>query len=376
MPMLDPARAGLTKTGRPSRSRSAARQRAARPEHRVRPDRQPLGAQQLLGELLVHRRRARRSTPEPTYGTPAISSRPWMVPSSPYGPCRTGNTTSTPRSAPRALGRLDHDQPAGGRVAGQHHGGARVHRGQLAAADAAARAGSPPASTQRPSGVMPTGTTSYSSRSSAASTLPALTQEMACSVLRPPNTTATRTLRADMRGTLPGRRDLPARPLSVVSRPESRPARMSATRSAVSSQPAESRTSPAGTSSPHWARRSAVVCSPPKLVAATTSRVAAKNAATAAAEGSSKVTTPPKRRICRAASAYPGWSGSPGWRTARRDRVLLQQRGQRQRVGRLPAPAAGPEWTASGAPARPPRARRSRRSASARPAARPAGRGR
>ena len=34
-------------------------------------------------------------TPDPTYGTPASSSSPWMVPSSPYGPCRRGKTTST-----------------------------------------------------------------------------------------------------------------------------------------------------------------------------------------------------------------------------------------------------------------------------------------
>src|SRR4051812_25340639 len=41
---------------------------------------------------------------------------------------------------------------------------------------------------------MPTDTTSYRDRSSAAITLPAETHEIACSVLRPPNTTATRTL--------------------------------------------------------------------------------------------------------------------------------------------------------------------------------------
>src|SRR5919112_2813230 len=52
------------------------------------------------------------------------------------------------------------------------------------------------ASTHRPSVAMPTGTTSYRSGSSAAITLPAETQEMACSALRPPNTTATRTLPA------------------------------------------------------------------------------------------------------------------------------------------------------------------------------------
>ena len=42
---------------------------------------------------------------------------------------------------------------------------------------------------------MPTGTTSYASRSIARSTLPAVTQEMACSLERPPKTTATRGLR-------------------------------------------------------------------------------------------------------------------------------------------------------------------------------------
>ena len=38
---------------------------------------------------------AEAATPAPTYGTPASSSRPWTVPSSPNGPCRTGSTTST-----------------------------------------------------------------------------------------------------------------------------------------------------------------------------------------------------------------------------------------------------------------------------------------
>src|SRR2546430_2627804 len=43
---------------------------------------------------------AEANTLAPTYGIPAISSRPWMVPSSPYAPCSTGNTTSTSPSAP------------------------------------------------------------------------------------------------------------------------------------------------------------------------------------------------------------------------------------------------------------------------------------
>ena len=38
---------------------------------------------------------AEAKTPEPTYGTPANSNKPWIVPSSPQGPCSTGKTTST-----------------------------------------------------------------------------------------------------------------------------------------------------------------------------------------------------------------------------------------------------------------------------------------
>ena len=38
-------------------------------------------------------------TPEPMYGTPASSSSPCTVPSSPNGPCRMGSTTSTAPSA-------------------------------------------------------------------------------------------------------------------------------------------------------------------------------------------------------------------------------------------------------------------------------------
>ena len=41
---------------------------------------------------------AEASTPAPTYGTPASSSSPCTVPSSPNGPCSTGNTTSTSES--------------------------------------------------------------------------------------------------------------------------------------------------------------------------------------------------------------------------------------------------------------------------------------
>ena len=39
-------------------------------------------------------------TDDPTYGTSASSSAPWTVPSSPLGPCSTGNMTSTWGTAP------------------------------------------------------------------------------------------------------------------------------------------------------------------------------------------------------------------------------------------------------------------------------------
>ena len=67
-------------------------------------------------------------TPEPTYGTPASSSRPCTVPSSPNGPCRIGSTTST---APSAAGRRRRRHRAGcatrlrQRRAGRQPGGER-----------------------------------------------------------------------------------------------------------------------------------------------------------------------------------------------------------------------------------------------------------
>ena len=54
---------------------------------------------------------------------------------------------------------------------------------------------SPDSSTQRPSVAIPIGTTSYAVRSIASSTLPAVTQLIACSLDRPPKTIATRGLR-------------------------------------------------------------------------------------------------------------------------------------------------------------------------------------
>src|SRR5438094_4573723 len=53
------------------------------------------------------------STPAPTYGSPASSSSPCTVPSSPYGPWRRGNTTSTARGvgAPPVLWVTDASLP-------------------------------------------------------------------------------------------------------------------------------------------------------------------------------------------------------------------------------------------------------------------------
>jgi len=67
-------------------------------------------------------------------------------------------------------------------------------------------AGSSAASTQRPSRVIPTGTTSYLSRSIAPSTLPPPMHDTACSGPLPPKMTATRTLRCSLTLLLPSPR--------------------------------------------------------------------------------------------------------------------------------------------------------------------------
>ncbi len=122
------------------------------------------------------------STPAPTYGTPAISSRPWIVPSSPNGPCRIGRTTSTPARTPgtdateaagagaTAVPPAPRSAPAPGPATapGSAPGpGPAPASGPATAATEgrvlplmASRSGSSLVSTHRPSGRMPTGTTS------------------------------------------------------------------------------------------------------------------------------------------------------------------------------------------------------------------------
>ena len=88
----------------------------------------PMGSPSAANSFLVNSLSmpaALASTPAPTYGTPASSSRPWMVPSSPYGPCSTGNTTSTAaRTSGRAVAQRQ-QFAAAPRVGGEGQCGAR-----------------------------------------------------------------------------------------------------------------------------------------------------------------------------------------------------------------------------------------------------------
>src|SRR6478609_555103 len=124
-----------------------------------------------------------------------------MVPSSPYGPCSTGNTTSTSSAAQGA--------PAGSSATNVEPVGSTGN----ATADPPVTAGNcRPAAVgtasaskynQRPAGVIPIAVTSKRSVSILASTPAPEMQDTGCSPLRPPKTTATRT-RSVMSPTLTG----------------------------------------------------------------------------------------------------------------------------------------------------------------------------
>lgn len=98
MPVDEPARDGFTKTGRPSRSLSASESETPARSTAYGPTGMPSAAASFLVNSLSMAA-AEAKTFAPTYGIPAISSIPWMVPSSPYAPCSTGKTTSTPASS-------------------------------------------------------------------------------------------------------------------------------------------------------------------------------------------------------------------------------------------------------------------------------------
>ena len=66
-------------------------------EARVNPTQRACGiptAEKICFIAILSIPKAEASTPAPTYGMPTISRRPWMVPSSPNVPCKTGKTTS------------------------------------------------------------------------------------------------------------------------------------------------------------------------------------------------------------------------------------------------------------------------------------------
>ena len=98
------------------RARRAASRASARP--RSRRSAGPVAANtSFIAALSMPT--ADASTPAPTYGTLASSSRPCTVPSSPYGPCSTGKTTSRPRPETTASWRcraIDRDQRVAARV--------------------------------------------------------------------------------------------------------------------------------------------------------------------------------------------------------------------------------------------------------------------
>src|SRR5882757_3734923 len=120
-----------------------------------------------------------------------ISSRPCSVPSSPHGPCSSGKTTST---SPSVAGTSPGSVTTSSRSAPNSTGSAVTSTSGSLPSVIDSRSGSPLSSTQWPLVVIPTGTTSYLSRSITCSTFAAVTQEMACSLDRPPKTTAIRGL--------------------------------------------------------------------------------------------------------------------------------------------------------------------------------------
>src|SRR5271167_711713 len=200
-PIDEPPRAGLTNTGTPSNSRSSGCS-SGRDGRSTACG--PTGSPSATSSFLVNSLSmpaALASTPAPTYGTPASSSSPWIVPSSPYGPCSTGNTTSTDANTSPAPGGSDTSWPLRCGSAGR---ASSVPDSELTPGSCrlliASASGLPSVSTHEPSGVMPTATTSKRCGSRLRRMLPADTHEMACSLLRPPNTTATRRRSRDGRG--------------------------------------------------------------------------------------------------------------------------------------------------------------------------------
>ena len=195
MPNDEPARDGLTKTGRPSRSWSASDSVDPARSTAYGPTGMPSAAASfLVNSLSIAAAEANTFAPDVRDAGHLQHALDGAVLAVRAVQHREHHVDVGER--PGALGRVEHQQAAGGRVGAAAPPRRRppaVISGSWRAADrqlGRVAAGS----TQRPSRVMPTGTTSYSSGSSAPRMLPALTQEMPCSVLRPPKTIATRVL--------------------------------------------------------------------------------------------------------------------------------------------------------------------------------------
>ena len=137
--------------------------------------------------------RARRARRSRRSGTSASSSSPCSVPSSPNGPCSSGKTTST---SPSARGTCPGSSTSGPRsVVAERHEHRRRRRRRPRARGPAAAPAAPGRRRRAPSGRpgrcrrAPRRTRS---RSIARSTPAAVAQQTACSLERPPKTTATR----------------------------------------------------------------------------------------------------------------------------------------------------------------------------------------
>ena len=104
-PTDEPRFAGFTKHGYPSSA--STRSANATPSWPSRNDadaatRKPHAANaRFIITLSIPT--AEPTTPAPTYGRSASSSSPCTVPSSPYGPCRSGSTTSTSSAGPHRV---------------------------------------------------------------------------------------------------------------------------------------------------------------------------------------------------------------------------------------------------------------------------------
>src|SRR6201986_4404535 len=171
VPIDDPPLAGLTNTGQPSSATSSS-PRLRSGEEAGTHDRSrtttygPMGSPRAANKSFMYSLSmpaALASTPAPAYLIPAISSSPWIVPSSPYVPCSSGSTTSTsPSSGGTAAGPLNTSAPPPGPAAGvtDTPGVATASTDGSVPAARARRAGSPEVSTQWPSRAMPIGTTS------------------------------------------------------------------------------------------------------------------------------------------------------------------------------------------------------------------------